>query len=80
MYNTCLYLPSTSMHQIYNTYVGLSMYVCLFGKVQCRYLITAPNAWAARALYTTARLIATQFPWHRCNSQLNVDLIRRLCK
>ena len=32
--------------------------------IQCRHLIPALNAWAARAYYTTARPVATQFPWH----------------
>ena len=35
-------------------------------KIQCRHLIRALNAWAARALYTTARLIATLFLKHGC--------------
>ena len=31
-----------------------------------RHLIPALNAWAARAQYTTACLIATKFPGHGC--------------
>ena len=47
-------------------------------RIQCRHVIPALNA---RVKYTTARLIAIQFPGHRCDhksltSQLNVALIR----
>ena len=36
--------------------------------------------WVAWAKYTTARPIATHFPWHGCmyDLQLNVSLIRKL--
>ena len=48
--------------------------------LQCRHLIPALNMWAARAEYTTARSIATHFPWHGCmyDLQLNVALVRKL--
>ena len=32
--------------------------------LQCRYLIPALNAWAARAQYLTAHPAASQFPGH----------------
>ena len=38
--------------------------------VQCRHLIPALNALAARAKYTTARLVATPFPRHVCMDDL----------
>ena len=38
--------------------------------LQCRHSIPALNAWAAKAEYTTARLIATQSPGHRCMDDL----------
>ena len=41
--------------------------------LQCRYLIPAPNAWAARAICTTARPIATQFPGHECMENLRAE-------
>ena len=44
---------------LFNSFFGLNT-------VQCRHLIPALNAWAARAYYTTARPIATQFPGHGC--------------
>ena len=34
--------------------------------LQCRHLISALNALAARANHTTAHPIAIQFPGHRC--------------
>ena len=50
------------------------MYVRMY--VQCRHLIPALNALAARALYTTARPIATQFPGHGRTDDLTIE--RRL--
>ena len=53
------------------------MYVCMYVRVcmyvQCRHLIPALNAWAARANYTTARPIDTQFPGHGCVDYLQIE-------
>ena len=38
--------------------------------IQCRHLIPTLNAWAARAVYTTACAIATQFPGLGCMDDL----------
>ena len=48
--------------------------------IQCGHLIPALNAWKARAKYTTACLITTQFPGHGCinDPQLNVALVHKL--
>ena len=63
------------------------MAVCTVGvwwrvsNIQCRHLIPAPNARAARAKNKTAHPIATEFAGYRCmgdNLQLNVALIRKL--
>ena len=35
-----------------------------WSKLQCRHLIPAQNAWAARVYYTTTRPITTQCPRH----------------
>ena len=45
-------------------------YLCL---IQCQHLIPALNAWAARAEYTTAHPIATQFPGHGCMYDLTTE-------
>ena len=42
-------------------------------KLQCRHLIPALNAWVARAKYTTARPIATQFHGHLCVNDLTTE-------
>ena len=44
--------------------------VTLTCKLQCRYLIPALNAWAARAGCTTTCPIATQFSWDECMDDL----------
>ena len=41
--------------------------------IQCRHLIPALYAWTARAQYTTARLIATQFLGHGCMDDLATE-------
>ena len=41
--------------------------------LQCQHLIPAPNAWAVRVYNTTARPIATQFPWHGCMDDLTTE-------
>ena len=41
--------------------------------VQCRHLIPALNEWAARAKFTTARPIATQFPGHGCMCDVTTE-------
>ena len=41
--------------------------------VQCRHLISALSAWAAKEYYTTARPIATLFPWHGCVDDLTIE-------
>ena len=41
--------------------------------VQCRHLIPALNAWAARAYYTTACPIASQFSGHCCIDYLEIE-------
>ena len=42
-------------------------------QLQCRHLIPAPNAWAARVYCTTAHLIATQFPWYGIMDNLTTE-------
>ena len=42
--------------------------------VQCRHLISAPNAWAARAKYTTSSPIATQVPEYGCMDNFRTEL------
>ena len=41
--------------------------------IQCRHLIPALNEWAARAKFTTARPIATQFPGHGCMCDVTTE-------
>ena len=41
--------------------------------VQCRHLITALNAWAAKAEYTTARPVANYFPKNASNDDLTIE-------
>ena len=41
--------------------------------VQCQHIIPALNAWIAREVYTTARLMATQFPGHGCMNDLTTE-------
>ena len=41
--------------------------------IQCRHLIPVLNAWAARAYYTTARPIDTQFHGHGCMDYLKIE-------
>ena len=45
----------------------------VFPHLQWRHLIPALNAWAARALYTTARPIVTQFFGHGCINDLKTE-------
>ena len=64
----------------HGTYTGKSAEENL----QCRHLILELNAWAAQAYKKTARLIASQFPGHRCvhrtlTSHLNVALQHATC-
>ena len=42
-------------------------------ELQCRHLIPALNVWAARALYTTARMIDTWFHGHGCMDYLRIE-------
>ena len=39
----------------------------------CRHLLPALYAWAVRALYTSTRQIATQFPGQRCIDDLTTE-------
>ena len=41
--------------------------------LQCRHIIPALNAWAARAYYTTARPIGTQIHGHGCTDYLKIE-------
>ena len=73
LYHTCL--PSVN-HRPWKVW-----FIC--HSLQCRHLIPALNAWAARPKYTTACLIVNQSSGHGCDhmslaSQLNVALIRNL--
>ena len=42
-------------------------------QLQYQYFMPALIAWAARAEYTTARPIATQFPGHGCMDDLTIE-------
>ena len=48
------------MGKIYNTTPSIAL------QVQCRHLISALNAWAVRAEFTSTCPIAAQFPGHGC--------------
>ena len=46
---------------------------CQYYHIQCRPLISALNAWADQAYYTTARLIANQFAGNGCMHDLTTE-------
>ena len=53
-------------------YVGATPDGTSFNK-QCRHLISALNAWAARAEYTTASPIASRFPGQGCMDDVTTE-------
>ena len=73
--SVCHWVDSNTKHIKKIRYCVGSRFLFLdnYDDLQCRHLIPALNARSARASYTTARPISTQFPGHGCMYDLTTE-------